>query len=1166
MDSTILGSADRYQLEGLVAALKTRPVIGFCGAGISVPLRYPTWPQLMEELVDHLELVTQMPIPSDIHLTIRAQRASLPYLAQWVMRRMNKLAYYDFLRTTFTSRADIDFSLEHELLVRLPVRLWMTTNYDLCLTEALSAHLGQNISIEQDIPFSTISGTSSVLPQVVHLHGVATSPESIVLTAEDYINQYKRNPKRTHSLQGLAPFTLFFVGYGLQDHDFNACLELTAALLGLSASTHFALLSKDTNFSQFELDLKSEELRDKGVQPIFYSAPRNDRSSRPEVLKMILKKLNIPEPPPHPEIKLYWSSPDVKIPQIREQLRELRKANLTPSTTFRASSIDGCSVSLSFMSDADRECVRESAKTSHFWTIEPSKATSSEHPIAEDAKTLHYAFFKRDGHLFQSTNNEASSTIDRADIDAEDKEHPSDSGNTLSAKEEHRQMLHALALGVLKTSHDQARFVLEPLVPEQLQFGLADCFHPILDWRFDSPIIHVWLYYEDEQTESSAPKKCLAVTIIGTGLPQIRSEIESAAYIAVLSLPTVQGNIVTRGLIHLSAIEIEEPPVESSGIFKKMTEVFGQRQQLPIPSMPDDARQVIDGLVGILKRLSQETGFVEIHNSTYKAWQSQMTLIRGQLIQLRSRDQVTIIGPKMSDRVVSSFPYPQFPNYLKTPKIELSLSGDLLKSPELMGLLDAYYRNVITRISADLERRIEFYTQELESDRDRVRWFRSLSPEEQAKCPDVTTGRMIDKDLGIDIITTERKVPAREYYLKILPDQIINDEEKELKRLIAYREPIRQIQNIEHPPIWRQCLSRIFDCAIRQVQFCDDPKVNKLFEQWNAIVDGMLRIEWEQCLLKHKIAPHHVFKRTTFFDLIFDEKANQLRIFPNAVIDSARASVIMDPTNGSFLVIDPLDFALNIPDTGGDLDEAKRQVRSMVGIGPDQAIICEQLHQSAFREHMIAKVLCDNITSQRGFPLVGSNERKSALTKAKALTVADRFFRYRSILCFNTAMEILKPEDERHPSAGKALCLAIIECQRAGFEWGPTLLQIYQNRTSHVPPKIVSAFRQALLRNRRMVERLVLDGVIEKDNIELRDAERAAWSIEEVIECIGIAQKFQSVANNLNPDGESQSSAFLKTESAFEGAHGAIFSRLTPSLLRIQKILSCEPLSSEHTG
>jgi hypothetical protein len=136
------------------------------------------------------------------------------------------------------ARPDFDDPDEpHNFLASLPLPLYMTTNYDNFMVQALRGR-SRNATQElcrwnkyvQDVPsifdsdsLMTISNTS---PVVYHLFGYAELPESLVLTEDDYLDFLVNISRHQNTIprqieKALVSTSLLFIGYQLSDLKFR---------------------------------------------------------------------------------------------------------------------------------------------------------------------------------------------------------------------------------------------------------------------------------------------------------------------------------------------------------------------------------------------------------------------------------------------------------------------------------------------------------------------------------------------------------------------------------------------------------------------------------------------------------------------------------------------------------------------------------------------------------------------------------------------------------------------------------------------------------------------------------------------------------------------------------------------------------------------------------
>lgn len=149
----------------------------------------------------------------------------------------------DFLTEEVSRAATPDFTAQdqiHAALARFPLPLYVTTNYDSFMLEALE-HAGKQPAkvispwFDTDTDFREPEEEPTVdRPWVYYLHGHQSEPQSLVLTEDDYIGFLVRlargerhrdadarsRPVAQYVLQSLRRKRLLFVGYSLRDWTF----------------------------------------------------------------------------------------------------------------------------------------------------------------------------------------------------------------------------------------------------------------------------------------------------------------------------------------------------------------------------------------------------------------------------------------------------------------------------------------------------------------------------------------------------------------------------------------------------------------------------------------------------------------------------------------------------------------------------------------------------------------------------------------------------------------------------------------------------------------------------------------------------------------------------------------------------------------------------------
>ncbi len=292
-----------YDNEGAKRALiqllrGSRRAVLLVGAGSSIPVGYPSWPQLLEEL--RTAVVPELAQFPDVDLLSRADlvRTTLAAYPDHVDRRRQ---YEQFLSRRFGPRAPSHAPF-HRTLVQLPFCGFVTTNYDTTLESAatlVQIRAGNDLQCETidlcgDSPnhafhFLRGLGAGATPSAVLHVHGFWKKPEKLVLSAGDYVTRYGISRTAANTGEAIAPptrplgtlhrkvvwslltmYPVVFVGFGLEDPAFLLMLGFVHEDFELAANppAHFALLG---SLNEDERERDARRLRPFSVMPVFYT-------------------------------------------------------------------------------------------------------------------------------------------------------------------------------------------------------------------------------------------------------------------------------------------------------------------------------------------------------------------------------------------------------------------------------------------------------------------------------------------------------------------------------------------------------------------------------------------------------------------------------------------------------------------------------------------------------------------------------------------------------------------------------------------------------------------------------------------------------------------------------------------------------------------------------
>lgn len=200
----------------------------FLGAGVHDTL--PTARDLAKELADEF----------DYPFTLRGDGSELPKVAQYAAVDQDplepKIAVVEILKSRPAPDLDVS-SNPLAVLARLPLKIYITTNYDNYLFDAIAQQEGRSPVlrvctwkpglVEELGELNDRGGSRPTVesPWVFHLHGHWDYPSSLVLTEDDYLDflvNLSRDERLIPSVveAGMSQASLLFVGYRLGDPNF----------------------------------------------------------------------------------------------------------------------------------------------------------------------------------------------------------------------------------------------------------------------------------------------------------------------------------------------------------------------------------------------------------------------------------------------------------------------------------------------------------------------------------------------------------------------------------------------------------------------------------------------------------------------------------------------------------------------------------------------------------------------------------------------------------------------------------------------------------------------------------------------------------------------------------------------------------------------------------
>ncbi|KQL33557.1 hypothetical protein AN960_21025 [Bacillus sp. FJAT-25509] len=202
----------------------------FAGAGLSVPVGYVSWSELLEPIADEIGL--------DIH-----KETDLVSLAQYYCNenlgnrsRINQIIMNEFSKkTTLTEN--------HKILSRLPIRTYWTTNYDRLLENAL-----ENEGKVPDVKY-TVNQLAITRPNrdavIYKMHGDINHPNDAVIIKDDYESYFLKMSSYITALSGdLVSKTFLFLGFSFTDPNLDYVLSRIRSTYTNNQRRHYCIMKK----------------------------------------------------------------------------------------------------------------------------------------------------------------------------------------------------------------------------------------------------------------------------------------------------------------------------------------------------------------------------------------------------------------------------------------------------------------------------------------------------------------------------------------------------------------------------------------------------------------------------------------------------------------------------------------------------------------------------------------------------------------------------------------------------------------------------------------------------------------------------------------------------------------------------------------------------------
>ena len=216
-------------IEIYMKALKDNSAAVFVGAGLSKSSGFVDWKSLLRPIARDLKL--------DIDLETDLIALTQFYINEHNGRyRINQLILEEFAKKTKINE-------NHQILARLPITTYWTTNYDTLIEDALK-------SADKTPDVKMVAENLAVnLPKrdvvIYKMHGDVSQPHNAVITKDDYEKFDRTRHLFSTALEGdLVQKTFLFIGFSFSDPNIGYILGRIRHLLGENQREHYCLMQR----------------------------------------------------------------------------------------------------------------------------------------------------------------------------------------------------------------------------------------------------------------------------------------------------------------------------------------------------------------------------------------------------------------------------------------------------------------------------------------------------------------------------------------------------------------------------------------------------------------------------------------------------------------------------------------------------------------------------------------------------------------------------------------------------------------------------------------------------------------------------------------------------------------------------------------------------------
>jgi hypothetical protein len=238
-------------IKDYLEAIEEKRAAIFAGAGLSLGAGYVDWKELLEDVAKEVRLNIQ-------------KEDDLISLAQYhVNEHGGRSKLNKKILNVFTKEAERTDN--HDILARLPISTYWTTNYDQLIEKTLEDY-NKIVDVKHDknqLPHSKAKRDTVIYK----MHGDAEHSSDAIITRDDYEKYFRTHEPFINALKGdLTTKTFLFIGFSFNDPNLDYALSRVRLYFGENASHHYCFIKEVKkedceNKADFEYKKRKQELR-----------------------------------------------------------------------------------------------------------------------------------------------------------------------------------------------------------------------------------------------------------------------------------------------------------------------------------------------------------------------------------------------------------------------------------------------------------------------------------------------------------------------------------------------------------------------------------------------------------------------------------------------------------------------------------------------------------------------------------------------------------------------------------------------------------------------------------------------------------------------------------------------------------------------------------------